>query len=108
MMILEHSAFEELTIGRNLGAAEYSYWFVRKAFRRILQDFGIVVPVVDPKRDVDRIYHSARRDGQDCVFISFSAPQYTPIDLACPTIPVFAWEFDSIPNETWNDNPLED
>jgi SAM-dependent methyltransferase len=108
MIILEYSAFDERTIARNLGAAEYSYWFVRKAFRPVLKTFGTVVPVADPEREVNKICESARRDGEDCVFFSFSAPQCTPVGLACPTIPVFAWEYDTIPNETWNNNPLED
>ena len=108
MIILEHSIFDERTIARNLGASEYSYWFVRKAFRPVLQSLGVLIPISEPERDVDRIYEAARRDGQDCVFLSFSAPQYTPIDLACPTIPIYAWEFDTIPDESWNANPLED
>jgi len=108
MIILEYSAFDERTIARNLGAAEYSYWFVRKAFRPVLETFGTVVPVVDPEREVNALCESARREGEDCVFFSFSAPQCTPVGLACPTIPVFAWEYDTIPNETWNNNPLED
>ena len=31
-----------------------------------------------------------------------------PLGLACPTIPVFAWEFDSIPTETWFGEPFQD
>ncbi|MGC1303599.1 MAG: hypothetical protein WA840_14615 [Caulobacteraceae bacterium] len=108
MILLDHSTYDESTIGANLGAPEYSYWFVRKSFRRILQRFGVVVPVADPERDADPIFTSAQAHGMGCVLLAFNPPQYTPVDLACPVIPVFAWEFDTIPDESWNANPRED
>lgn len=81
---------------------------MRKAFRRILEKFGVLLPVANPERDADRIYRSAQAHGIECALLTFNPPQYTPTELACPTIPVFAWEFDTIPNETWNANPRED
>jgi glycosyltransferase involved in cell wall biosynthesis len=108
MILLDHSTYDEHSISSNLGAPEYSYWFVRKRFRPILDRFGIVVPVANPEREVDRIYRSATAHRQPCAFLCFNPPQYVPVDLACPTIPVFAWEFDVIPSETWNANPRED
>jgi glycosyltransferase involved in cell wall biosynthesis len=108
MILLEHSTYDEDTVGANLGAPEYSYWFVRKAFRRILERFGVLMPVTNPERDADRIYRSAQAHGIECALLTFNPPQYTPTELACPTIPVFAWEFDTIPNESWNANPRED
>jgi glycosyltransferase involved in cell wall biosynthesis len=108
MILLEHSTYDEDTIGVNLGAPEYSYWFVRKIFRRVLGRFGVVTPLANPERDADRIFRSAQAHDIDCVLLAFNPPQYTPTDLACPTLPVFAWEFDTIPNESWNANPRED
>ena len=108
MIILEHSTFDASTIGRNLGLPEYSYWFVRKAFRPVLERFGVVVPVSKPQQDVDRIYRSAQAHGQPCVYVSFNPPHLVPLGLACPTLPVFAWEYDIIPNEAWNDDPAND
>src|ERR1700733_10336428 len=108
MILLDHSTYDEHSIRSNLGAPEYSYWFVRKRFRPILHRLGIVVPVANPDREVDQIYQSATAHNQPCAFLCFNPPQYVPVDLACPTIPVFAWEFDAIPTETWNANPRED
>ena len=108
MIILHHSTYDESSIREGLGAAEYSYWFVRKAFQPILERFGIVIPVTDPDREVEPIYQSARRHGTQCVLFSFNPPRYTPMRLSCPVVPVFAWEFDRIPDESWNDNPQED
>lgn len=108
MIILDHSTYDERSIAENLGAPEYSYWFVRKAFRPLLARFGALVSVADVERETDPIHRSARANGMASVLFSFNPPQYTPIGLDCPVVPVFAWEFDTIPDESWNANPLED
>ncbi len=108
MIILEHSTFDASTIGRNLGLPEYSYWFVRKAFRPVLERFGVVIPVSKPQQDADRICRSAQAHGQSCVYLSFNPPNLVPVDLECSTVPVFAWEYDIIPNEVWNGDPAND
>jgi glycosyltransferase involved in cell wall biosynthesis len=105
MIIMVYSSFNAASIENKLGAPEYSYWFVRKAFWPALERFGIVVPVTDPKREVDTICRTAARDGQTCVFFSFEPPHKTMLGLGCPTIPVFAWEFDSLPDAVWEDEP---
>ncbi len=109
MIILVHSETTEATLRGNLGRAEYSYYFVVKAFRPVLARLGIVVPVHgEPQRAVEAIHANAVRHGEECVFLSFAAPHNTPLGLSCPTIPVFAWEFDTLPNEVWNDDPRND
>ena len=101
MIIVVYSKMNAAMVEKNFGESEYSYYFVLKEFRPILQQLGTVATVSDPWREVDAIYHDAVKRGEDCVFLSFSPPHQTPLDLACPTIPVFAWEFDTIPTETW-------
>jgi glycosyltransferase involved in cell wall biosynthesis len=108
MIILVHTETTDATIGMQLGRAEYSYYFVLKAFRPLLEQLGIVIPVTDPAREVDRIYRNAVARGEACIFLSFSPPHRTEVGLACPTIPVFAWEFDSLPNEAWDADPRHD
>ncbi len=105
MIIIEHSTFDENSIAENLGLPEYSYWFVRKAFRRVLSRFGVPVGVTDPTREVDRIHHAAKAHGIDSVFLSYNPPHHLPVGLDCPTVPVFAWEYDTIPNEVWENEP---
>jgi hypothetical protein len=51
---------------------------------------------------------TARARGEPCVFLSFSPPHRTPVHLACPTLPVFAWEFSTIPNEPFAGEPRND
>jgi glycosyltransferase involved in cell wall biosynthesis len=108
MLILVHSATNSGNVRQDLGKPEYSYYFVLKEYRRMLEEIGIVVEVADPAVEVDRIYFNCLKRGVPCVFLSFSPPNRTPIDLACPTIPVFAWEFDTIPSETFNGKPRND
>jgi glycosyltransferase involved in cell wall biosynthesis len=108
MIFIVHSETNEATIEENLGQSEYSYHFVLKEFRPILQQLGKLITVIDPEHEVDDIYRSAARAGEACVFLSFSPPHQTSLDLACPTVPVFAWEFDTIPNETWYGDPSQD
>jgi glycosyltransferase involved in cell wall biosynthesis len=108
MIIMVYSAFTANSIDESLGAPEYSYWFVRKAFWPVLERFGIVVPVTDPKREVDTIRASAAARGEESVFFSFEPPHKTTLGLACRTIPVFAWEFDSIPDEGFDEEPRND
>ena len=92
MIIVVYSPTNEGTILRDLGTPEYSYYFVLKAFRPVLDRIGIVVEVDEPEYQVDSIYDFARELGESCIFLSFSPPHRTLIDLVCPTIPVFAWE----------------
>ena len=108
MIILENSTYDARSIGAHLGAPEYSYWFVRKAFRPILERFGVVIPIADPAREVDQIYNSATAHGEPCVYFSFNPPHGTALGLNCPTVPVFAWEFDTIPDEVWEGDARND
>jgi len=108
VIILEHSRYDETSIAPNLGEAEYSYWFVRKAFRLILSRFGTLVSIADPTSEADPHYQRAREAGEQCVLLSFNPPHYLPQSLDCPSLPIFAWEFDGIPNESWGGNPFHD
>lgn len=109
MKILVYSAMNAETVLQNFGEPEYSYYFVLREFLPLLRQFGEVHPVEDPVTEVDPLYHAAVRQGQACVFLSFAPPHLTCLGLACPTIPVFAWEFSNMPDETWwEDQPEQD
>jgi len=101
MKFLVYSEVNAETIASSLGQSEYSYYFVLKEFLPVLRELGEVQVVKDPRREVDRLYRQARRAGEPCVFLSFTPPHKTSLGLSCPTIPVMAWEFDTIPSEHW-------
>lgn len=108
MLIIIHSETNQHTIAQNLGRSEYSYYFVLKEYRPVLERLGRVVEVLDPQVEVDALYLECLSRGEPCVFLSFSPPHRTPVHLACPTLPVFAWEFSTIPNEPFAGEPRND
>ena len=107
-MIVVYSETDAARIGQNLGKSEYSYHFILKAYYPVLEQIDRVIMVTDPSREVDPIYRRAIQSGEECIFLSFSPPHRMPQDLACPTIPVIAWEYNTIPNETWCGQPQQD
>jgi glycosyltransferase involved in cell wall biosynthesis len=108
MILIVHTSTPENDLAQRLGKPEYSYRFVVKEFRPLLEQLGTVVEVDDPEREVDPIYADCTARGEPCLFLCFMPPNKTPINLACPTIPVFAWEFEVLPNEAFCDKPRND
>jgi glycosyltransferase involved in cell wall biosynthesis len=108
MIFITHTTFNDATIKDNYGAPQYSYHFVMKAFEPVLDRLGRREHVAAPQREVDAIYAAAQARGEECLFLSFSPPQSTPLGFACPTAPVFAWEYETIPDESWTDEPRDD
>ncbi|WP_162096347.1 glycosyltransferase [Pseudomonas chlororaphis] len=107
MNFILYSDVNDGSISQSLGRPEYSYYFVLKAYRPVLESLGRVHVVQTPV-EVDRLYHELRLKGEDSLFLSFTPPQKTPVDLDCPTLCVVAWEFDSIPHEYWDNDPHQD
>ncbi|SDX74305.1 hypothetical protein SAMN04515617_106159 [Collimonas sp. OK242] len=108
MNFILYSDIGESTIDKSLGLPEYSYYFVLKAFRAVLAELGTVTLVRSPETEVDALFEECRQRGEDCVFLSFSPPNKTQINLKCPTISVFAWEYSNIPDEIWDDDARND
>lgn len=108
MKILVYSQTNAATIRTSLGAPEYSYYFVLKEFLPALRELGEVVVISDPATEVDALYRECQERDEACVFLSFSPPNKTLATLECPTVPVFAWEFDSIPHEVWLHDNAQD
>lgn len=105
---LLYSATNADNLATNLGRAEYSYYFVRETFRAMLEKRGPVLLVTKPELEADIIHDKIKASGQDCVLLAFCPPHCMPPTTRCPTVPVFAWEFDTIPNEIWDDDERND
>ncbi|MEM6414654.1 MAG: glycosyltransferase [Pseudomonadota bacterium] len=108
MKFILYSQTNEKTIAQNAGKPEYSYYYILKSYLPILETLGDVEIVYEPTQDVDRIYDQCQTRGQPCVFLHFTAPQNHIPSIRCPTIHVIAWEYSTIPSETWDDNPYND
>ncbi|MFN8626327.1 MAG: hypothetical protein U0587_10160 [Candidatus Binatia bacterium] len=91
-----------------LGLPERNSAFVLSGFLPVLQELGQVVVVSDPQSEVDVIYDRCEKRGEACVFLSFSRPHESLLGLRCPTVCVFAWEYDRIPDEVWDDDCKND
>jgi glycosyltransferase involved in cell wall biosynthesis len=108
MIILVNTAFHGDNVQGSLGRPEYSYYFVLREFRPLLEELGTVVEISDPELEVDAIYRTSIAQGVPCVFLSFMPPNKVPLGLACPTVPVFAWEYDTLPDESFSGKPRND
>ena len=108
MKILVHSSYNARSIAGSLGKAEYSYYFVMAGFLPALRQLGTVVEIKDPEREADAIFDACQRTNEACVLLCFAPPYQVPITLRCPTIPIIAWEFTTIPCEAWGDDPRSD
>ncbi len=104
MNILCYCPLNERSIRTSLGLADYSYYFVLKEFLPLLQSLA-TVEVFDSLSALEARLQAGT--GQVLV-LAFVPPQKTPLQLSCPVLPVFAWEFDSIPDQVWDDEPRHD
>lgn len=98
MNFILYSDVNDNSISQSLGRPEYSYYFVLKAYRPVLESLG-QVHVVASAEAVDPLYLQLRQADQECLFLSFAPPHKTPTGLQCPMVCVIAWEYDSIPSE---------
>lgn len=108
MLFLVHSDINAGNIRNSLGMPEYSYYFVLKAYLEVLEALGTVIQLADPASEADRHYDAARARGEDCVFLCFAPPHRAPVELRCPTLCVFAWEFSNIPDMPWDGDARND
>ncbi|MEM1111197.1 MAG: glycosyltransferase [Pseudomonadota bacterium] len=77
-------------------------------FRPLLDLIAPTAEVVNPEQEIDAIREFARAIGHEAIYLSFNPLQQTLVNVGAPTVPVFAWEFDDLPDGSWNpDKPME-
>lgn len=96
MRFLLYAAHNRNRIGSALGKPDYSYLFVMKHFERFLPELGETVIL----EDLDDAPRTADPDSE--MLLLFMPPHKVPVELVDSAIPVFAWEFDTIPDEDWD------
>jgi hypothetical protein len=102
-----HAANADRVRAGLLGMAEYSYVFVMNGFAEVLRRLG-TVHLAPELAQVDAIFDACLARGEACMLFSFAPPQRTPLGLRCPTIPVIAWEYGTIPTGGWPGDARED
>lgn len=99
--IIAHCHHNPVQIADHLGEPDYSYAFVLATFLPVLETLG-PVQVVHDVAEIDAACGRARDAGREPVLFSFAPPHRLPGAAECLTVPVFAWEFDAIPDEAWS------
>lgn len=108
MILLVHTSTVDAVTADLLGRPEYSYRFVLREFMPLLRELGEVIEIADPLTEVDVTYDRYTATGEQILFLPFLPPNKIPLGLRCPTLPVFAWEFDTLPNEPFRSKPRND
>lgn len=96
---LVHALHDAGSVRTGLGTPDYSYHFVLESFVPLLERFGQVERIRDPGREVPARVETLLARGVWPVFLSFTPPHATCVDLPCPVVPVFAWEFSTLPEQ---------
>jgi glycosyltransferase involved in cell wall biosynthesis len=105
MKIFVHSALNDSTIASQLGRADYSYYYVRKMFEPLLATIGEVIAMDEPWVQLEEQAALCKRQGDSCVYLSFTPPHKMWTTKSCACIPVFAWEYGTLPDEAWAGDP---
>lgn len=99
MQFLVYSPLTRGNIRHNLGLADYSYYFVMERFLPLLREFG-EVEILEQAPSEGEI--ARRRQAGECVYLSFTPPNKVAAIDGCPVVPVFAWEYSTIPDEEFS------
>lgn len=102
-----YSEFGDSTIASRLGDADYSYYFVLKAYIPLLQRLGETNVINALDEDFRKDAEQRISNGQKCYLFAFAPPHKIPLDMPCPVVPVFAWEYSSLPNREFINDPRD-
>lgn len=101
--LIAYCPFNEKSMISGLGQPDYSYGFVFQKFLPLLAELTTVTSVSD-EMAIEGIALDIRLSGRTPLLLSFAPPHRTPLSGSYRSIPVFAWEFDTIPCEDLDDD----
>ncbi|HEV7224489.1 MAG TPA: hypothetical protein VGN42_17405 [Pirellulales bacterium] len=100
-----HSAARGAPPSETLGAAGYSYDFVRRAFLPLLARWAEVVEIERPESQLDFALRQARRRGRQPLSLSFRPLGDVYLTRTAPNVVFPFWEFPDVPASDYKDNP---
>jgi hypothetical protein len=100
--------FKDVDQGQNLGTPGYSYEFVARLFRPLLERWGEVIEVRGPEQELDRAAETARRRGLEPLHVCFRAFQHACLTRHAPNIVVPAWGFPDVPDHAFDNECRHD
>ncbi len=107
MLFYCYSEFGDATIESRLGDADYSYYFVLKAYLPLLKQLGDTRVTDSLDENFVAACQKEVNSGNECILLAFAPPHKIPFDIPCPVVPVFAWEYSSIPNRKFISDPKD-
>ena len=108
MKILVYCPLNRDNIETSLGTADYSYFFVMQRFLPLLAEIGDVEVLAEPPGDE---LVAGYQQADKVIYFAFTPPDKALGPTLCPVVPVFAWEYSTIPDEAFKyprDNWVED
>ena len=93
-----YADFTEENVRDKLGKSDYSYFFVLKYFESLLQHIGETEVLTDPPTRPTNL------NLDEEMLLLFMPPHKIPNEALQYAIPVFAWEYDTIPSESWQED----
>ena len=108
MKILAYCPLNSDNIECSLGTADYSYYFVMQRFLPLLATIGEVEVLAEPPDDALVARYQL---ADEVIYFAFTPPDKAIGPSLCPVVPVFAWEYSTIPDEAFKyprDNWVED
>jgi glycosyltransferase involved in cell wall biosynthesis len=103
--LLVTSVFAAADAADQLGSDAYSYYYVYRALRPLLDRLGEVIEVDRPESRLDYAVHDVQRRGLGALHLSFRPLQYTYLTTLARNIAFPFWEFPDIPGEDIDSNP---
>ncbi len=94
--------------GRNLGVAGYSHDIVTELFLPLLEQWGEVIPVREPRQNLEAAAADARRRGLEPIHLSILPLQDVWLAQSIANVVVPAWEFPDVPNHEFSGDPQHD
>jgi len=104
-VLLVSSVFADAEVPTALGRDAYSYHFVYRAFRTLLQRLGRIEEIDRPESRLDYAGDRARRAGHTAIHLGFQPLQLVYLSSLVPNVAVPFWEFPDIPDEDIDGNP---
>ncbi|MFT5708043.1 MAG: glycosyltransferase involved in cell wall biosynthesis [Oceanospirillaceae bacterium] len=108
MIFFVYASTNNESIKGSMGAADYSYFFVLKSYIPVLEKLGTVIQINKPATELADWYSAAKLMKKSCVFLQFLPPHKIYADTLCPSVCVFAWEYTTIPTESWGGSKWND
>lgn len=108
MLFLVHARLNPDTRAICSGLPDARHYDMLAALTPLLKKLGDVRRINCPYTEADAIHAQASAEQRPCLLLSFSLPHHVPVGLACPTIAVFDWGYDTVPDHAWQDEPRHD